>query len=114
MKLLFCRACHDLFRLPADGSPKRCSCGKSVGIYLNEKLARYQGPCVPLGIDNNSLAKVIKGSANAQVPYEDLDIHLFRFREASTSVEFSANERDRSLREVQGFLDLFEAPRKIK
>ena len=81
---------------------------------MNEKTARYQGPCVPLGIDNNSLAKVIKKSANAQVSYEDLDIHLFRFQEDSPSVEFSAKERDRSLREVQGFLDLFEAPRKIK
>ena len=114
MKLLFCRACHDLLRLPVDGSRRYCACKKSSGRYLDEKMARYWGPCVPLGVDNNSLAKVVKGSAAARVPYEELDIHMFRFREDSASVEFSKEEKDRSIREVQRFLDLFEVPRKIR
>lgn len=114
MKLLFCRACHDLLRLPVDGSRRYCACKKSSGRYLDEKMARYWGPCVPLGVDNNSLAKVVKGGAGATVPYEHLDIKMFRFRDDSPSVEFSQEAKDRSSREVQELLGLFETPRKIK
>lgn len=55
MKLIFCRACQDIVRL-IEGDWRRCDCGRSAGTYVDPLKAQISGPCIPLGIDNRSLA----------------------------------------------------------
>lgn len=60
MKLLVCLECHDIFNLREDKT-KSCSCGKSSGKYRQDGLhADYQGPCLPLGVNNGSLVHAMQ------------------------------------------------------
>ena len=59
MKLIYCKQCHDVVRLWAD-EERWCRCRQSGGRYINRVSAEYLGPCVPLGIDNKSLARVVQ------------------------------------------------------
>jgi hypothetical protein len=52
MKLLYCKECHDVFAIYK--KERFCICGKSKGIYLDNINAKYEGPCIPLGITNDS------------------------------------------------------------
>lgn len=59
VKLLLCLECDDLFRL-FTGPTRLCRCRKSGGRYLDHEMAEYHGPCVPIGLSNNSLVKAIQ------------------------------------------------------
>jgi hypothetical protein len=37
-----------------------CKCTKSYGRYVNNISAEFAGPCVPIGISNQSLSKAIR------------------------------------------------------
>ena len=66
MKLLFCMACQDLFKLRQHRF-KSCQCGKSKGKYLDELNAIYKGEyAVPIGIDNMSFCKSLQKLAGSQ------------------------------------------------
>lgn len=54
MKLLICRKCKAVFNL-VPNKIKICDCGESRGSYVDDLNAIYEGPAVPLGIDNFSL-----------------------------------------------------------
>ena len=89
MKLLFCKACHDLIRLhPEPHHLRQCRCQKCLGFYLDDREAYFQGPCIPLGIDNNSLAEVVRRPNLPGIPYADLYITAFRFRIDSPAIKF--------------------------
>ena len=56
VKLLFCRSCQDVIRLPASGARRACECGKTWGRYLDDVKAEYGGAeAIPIGFDNKSL-----------------------------------------------------------
>ncbi|MFK5948103.1 MAG: hypothetical protein QM500_04965 [Methylococcales bacterium] len=58
MKLIICASCQDIFKL--QDVEKRCVCGKSWGLYLDNGLkAKIGGDAIPLGIDNSSLADAL-------------------------------------------------------
>lgn len=58
MKLLFCKACQDLFRLTS--TERVCSCGETRGRYVEDTNAVYSGElAVPLGIANSSFAHAV-------------------------------------------------------
>lgn len=58
MKLLFCKACQDLFNLAA--TERVCRCGETRGRYVDDLNAIYSGgPAVPIGIANGSLVQAI-------------------------------------------------------
>jgi hypothetical protein len=61
MKLIYCKKCYDVFKLPSSkNNAKKCSCGKSSGYYMMDGLnAVISGPCIPLGIDNYSFIEAI-------------------------------------------------------
>jgi hypothetical protein len=63
MKLLYCKECHDIFSLSLE--LKSCTCGKSKGKYTDNFNARYSGPCIPLGIDNNSFRLALNNQPNS-------------------------------------------------
>jgi hypothetical protein len=66
VKLLFCKACQDLFRLFT--GERACRCGETRGRYVGDIDAIYSGePAVPLGIENSSFAKAV----TLQPPYGD-------------------------------------------
>lgn len=58
MKLLYCQKCKDVVLLHA--RERKCYCGKSSGRYLDSINAEYTGPCLMLGIDNNSLLDALR------------------------------------------------------
>ena len=61
MKLIYCPACKDLFKLHISKKPKSCMCGCSWGRYLkNGKNAIIGGFAIPIGIDNKSFMRAIK------------------------------------------------------
>lgn len=54
MKLIYCKKCGDIYNLTSD--IKTCSCGKTVGLYIDNENAVYGGDgATCLGIDNNAL-----------------------------------------------------------
>lgn len=57
MKLILCNQCNDLLRLTYD--IRNCKCGASSFVYIDHLNAIYSGPCIPLGIDNESLSKAV-------------------------------------------------------
>jgi hypothetical protein len=115
MKLLFCTACHDLIRLhPQVGRERRCDCGKSSGHYEDEAVAFFNGPCVSLGVDNNSLAKAVRTPNTPLTPYENLAIMMFRFRSDAKHVKVDSRRMAEQKRETERLLAFFEEPRKIK
>ena len=115
MKLLFCLRCHDLIRLhPQAGRARECDCKKSSGYYKDEIHAVYKGPCIPLGIDNNSLAQVTRRDNSEYVPYADLNIRAFRFRKDAGHVRFIGKEPDPFADELQRYLAIFEGHKKIR
>lgn len=64
MKLMLCKSCYDVVRLKI--TPRKCSCGKCEGYYLNDGLnAIMTGPFVPIGIDNNSLVSSIENQPDS-------------------------------------------------
>lgn len=58
MKLIFCTECHDIVKLTLE--TRSCKCGLCSGKYLNDVVAEYSGPAVPLGIDNSSFAEALR------------------------------------------------------
>lgn len=59
MKLIYCKECHDVVKLGY--VPRKCWCGSSSGQYQRDGLhAVIKGPCVPLGISNESLKEAIR------------------------------------------------------
>lgn len=61
MKLVFCKNCHDVFKLPQRTSkPRVCFCGKTTGYYEDDLNAVIKGEhAVPIGFANNSLRRAI-------------------------------------------------------
>lgn len=58
MKLIVCAECNDMFNL--DKHIKKCSCGKSKGVYLEDGVhALFSGPAVPLGIRNSEFFNAV-------------------------------------------------------
>lgn len=58
MKLLYCPECEDVISLRAE--IKTCHCGKCRGAYLSDGLRAWiQGPCLPLGFDNDSFDRAL-------------------------------------------------------
>ena len=75
MKLLFCKECQDLFKLSRD--QKACDCGESSGRYLEDGLhAEVSGPCLLLGMDNNSLLRALRYRRAGGIDSMDLDAFL--------------------------------------
>lgn len=68
MKLIYCRACGDIFNLGRD--TKHCTCGESGGFYGNDGLhATYWGAnAMMLGIQNISFVDAV----NRQLRHGDL------------------------------------------
>lgn len=61
MKLIFCPACKDLFKLHISKKSKSCMCGMSWGHYLKNGInAVIGGFAIPVGIDNKSFMQAIK------------------------------------------------------
>lgn len=59
MKLLYCKLCHDIILLRK--AKRMCCCRKSAGYYQPDGLhAVIIGPCIPLGIANESLAEALR------------------------------------------------------
>lgn len=52
MKLLMCLKCGDIFNLTR--REKKCSCGKTKGLYINNLDAEYSGEAQAIGISNPS------------------------------------------------------------
>lgn len=59
MKLLLCKKCRSIFNLSKD-EEKTCFCGETKGKYVDDINAKYEGPCFPIGFDNNSLINALK------------------------------------------------------
>ncbi len=68
MKLIFCRACHDIRKL----TPVlvNCSCGKSYGYYTDDLNAVIGGQCIPLGFVNQSFVSAIKNQPETGQGFE--------------------------------------------
>jgi hypothetical protein len=61
MKLVYCPACQDLFKMPVSKTHKKCMCGASGGRYMaNGKNAVICGKAIPIGIDNREFMQAIK------------------------------------------------------
>lgn len=58
MKLILCKECEDVIKLQYE--MRFCKCKKSYGKYVKDAYAEYAGPCVPLGLQNLSLATAIR------------------------------------------------------
>ena len=58
MKLLYCKRCHDIFRLFF--ARQDCGCGAVSGAYLDNERVEYSGPAVPLGIANSSFGAAVE------------------------------------------------------
>ena len=63
MKLLFCPACSDVFKLTYD--LRCCSCGKVRGRYTDDTFAEVNGEGYSLAIGNGSLLAAL-ASANPE------------------------------------------------
>ena len=58
MKLLFCKACNDLFALDSDY--RACHCGVSGGYYKDNGMdVIINGPAIPVGITNSSFLSAV-------------------------------------------------------
>jgi len=67
MKLIYCRRCHDVFKLTQQ--LRSCQCGMSKGMYADEIHAQYTGEfAVPLGFANQSLVDAVR-----QQPQKDTE-----------------------------------------
>lgn len=58
MKLILCRRCQDIVKALPEW--RSCSCGKSKARYIDDLHAEYMGPCIPIGLDNNSMLLAIR------------------------------------------------------
>lgn len=62
MKLLVCRDCYDIVRLPLHVF-RACGCGRSKGKYLEDgREAVYSGPAFVVGIDNNEFEAMMRSA----------------------------------------------------
>ena len=59
MKLILCLDCLDVVRL-IQGKRRSCECGGCSGLYVDDLNAEIEGPCVPIGMANGSLASAIR------------------------------------------------------
>lgn len=60
MKLLYCKKCHDIFRIYSDEF-RLCNCKESGGKYVSELKAVYFGNyAIPLGLDNWSFGMALQ------------------------------------------------------
>ena len=62
MKLVYCRLCHDVFKLDSyENDIRRCKCGKSSGEYITSNLAEVYGKdAVPLCIGWSTFLEAIE------------------------------------------------------
>lgn len=67
MKLLFCPACWDIFKLDYD--PRQCKCGKTTGHYVDNVNAVTNGQGISLAIGNSSLADAVHKLCAAGEPH---------------------------------------------
>lgn len=58
MKLLMCLKCGDIFNLSR--KEKKCGCGETAGLYVDELNAEISGNCQPIGFANGSFTQSIK------------------------------------------------------
>lgn len=58
MKLGFCLACKDIFKLVFN--VRECHCGKSSGVLKGRELAKINGPIKILGINDKSLYEALE------------------------------------------------------
>lgn len=66
MKLIYCPACKDLFRLMK--TFRFCKCKESWGRYKTDgRHAIIGGQAIPLGIDNASFKNAIKNRATYEI-----------------------------------------------
>ena len=74
MKILYCPACKDLFRLHR--APRFCQCKASWGHYKTDGWhALIGGKAIPVGIDNGSFQNAIKNrDATISVSFESFII----------------------------------------
>ena len=64
MKLIFCLECQDMFKM-STGTYKVCSCGRSMGKYLDDDIkVKVHGPCFVIGLSNNDLLNIIRFDRN--------------------------------------------------
>ena len=61
MKLVLCKKCQDVFKLPSiTGAPRFCSCGSTTGHYEDDLNAVIKGKhAVALGFANSSLRDAV-------------------------------------------------------
>jgi hypothetical protein len=81
MKLLYCRACHDIVRLHA--AERSCVCGRSKGRYRNDRVVQVYGPCSVLGIPNLGFLRAVNDPASLQGG----DFKAFLIAEPNESIE---------------------------
>lgn len=58
MKLLLCLECSDIFLLTKE--ERKCKCGESKGLYVDDLNAEISGKCIPIGFSNPSFIKALK------------------------------------------------------
>lgn len=65
MKLLFCKACGDVFAIGLK-KWRFCECKATSGRYLDNVYAEYRGAdAIPLGFANGTFAEAVKKHENA-------------------------------------------------
>jgi hypothetical protein len=62
VKLLYCTKCGGIFSICM--VEKTCRCGESSGAYTDFLNAWYKGPCIPLGIANDSFTEAVRNQPN--------------------------------------------------
>lgn len=77
MKLLYCKKCRAIFNLNL--VQKKCECGLTKGIYLDELYAIYTGRnAMPIGIDNVSFGLQMwpeEKLSVAEIIYKDQELN---------------------------------------
>ena len=76
MKLLLCRACHDIVAIHR-AEPRHCRCGKSCGQYRPDgNHADVWGPhAVMLGLSNRDFPRLAAGEDAEEGFYPTVDIY---------------------------------------
>jgi len=63
MRLLYCKECQDLIKLKPAISV--CSCGETTGSITSDNFAEFDGPAIPVAIDNKTFYKAIGERKNS-------------------------------------------------
>lgn len=65
MRLLYCERCDGVFKLERSPDPRDCACGRTWGRITERGEVDAGGPCVVLGINDNSLQRAINERPDA-------------------------------------------------